>query len=229
MMIRGLEKQTLLDYPGKLACIVFTFGCNFRCGYCHNPELVIDDGRPQISEEFLLSFLEERKDFLEGVVITGGEPTLHADLPELIEKIKSLGYSVKLDTNGTNPKMLKELLDRKLVDYVAMDIKSSLESYAAAVNAEVDAKKIEESVRLTRSAPMYEFRLTAVPSLLDEEKAKSIGKWLDGSEKFCLQQFKGVKTLDRKFVETKPFTKQEIERFLEILKPHFKKCEARGI
>ena len=229
MIIKGLEKQTLLDYPGKIACIVFTFGCNFRCGYCHNPELVFDDKRPQISEESILSFLDERKGFLEGVVITGGEPTLHKDLPEFMAKIKNLGYSVKLDTNGTNPEMLKILLERKLVDYIAMDIKAPLDEYERMANCEVDARKIEESIRLVKTAPRYEFRLTAAPGIFSEEQARRIGRWLDGSDKFCLQQFKGVKTLDPSFVGKKPFSKEEMEKFCDILRPHFKKCEIRGL
>jgi pyruvate formate lyase activating enzyme len=229
MIIKGLEKQTLLDYPGKLACIVFTFGCNFRCGYCHNPELVVDDMRPEITQDSILRFLEERKDFLEGVVITGGEPTLHSDLPVFISKIKKLGFAVKLDTNGSNPKMLMELIDKKLLDYVAMDVKAPLDSYESVANVKVNVKDIEESVRLVRSFPNYEFRLTAVPGLFDEEQAKKIGEWLKGSKKFCLQQFKGTKTLDKSFVNKKPFSKEEMNKFCSVLKPYFSKCEVRGV
>jgi pyruvate formate lyase activating enzyme len=229
MIIKGLQKQTVLDYPGKLACTIFTFGCNFRCGYCHNPELIADDGRPKISQEEILQFLDERKGFLDGVCITGGEPTLNSDLPEFIGKIKEMGFLVKLDTNGSNPKMLKELLDRNLVDYIAMDIKAPLDSYEHVTNVKVNVKDIEESACLVRSLPNYEFRTTAVPGLFNEEHAKKIGEWLDGSKGFFLQNFRGIKTLDSVFLEKKPFSKEELEKFCSILKPHFDRCEIRGI
>jgi pyruvate formate lyase activating enzyme len=228
MKIKGLQKQTILDYPGKLACTIFTFGCNFRCGFCHNPELVVDDGRPEIKQENILEFLKDRKGFLDGVCITGGEPTLNEGLPEFISKIKELGFLVKLDTNGTNPKMLKELIDKKLVDYVAMDIKAPLEFYDKITNVKVKKDDIQKSVDLVRTMKEYEFRTTVVPGLFDENYAKSIGEWLKGSNKFFIQQFRGIKNLDKNFVGKKPFSKEELISFCNILKPYFKKCEIRG-
>jgi len=228
MIIKALEKQTVIDYPGKLACTIFTFGCNFRCGFCHNPELIVDDGRPEISQEEILRFLEERKGFLDGVCITGGEPTLNKDLPDFASKIKSMGFSIKLDTNGTNPKMLEDLISRKLVDYIAMDIKAPLEFYEKIANVKVNKENIQKSVDLIRNFGNYEFRITVVPGLFDENYAKRIGKWLEGSDKFFIQQFRGIKNLDKSFIGMKSFSKEEVENFCNIMKPHFKKCEIRG-
>jgi pyruvate formate lyase activating enzyme len=229
MIIKGLEKQTVLDYPGKLACTIFTFGCNFRCGFCHNPELIIDDGRPEIKQEEVLDFLDKRKGFLDGVCITGGEPTLNKDLPEFISKIKSIGFSVKLDTNGTNPDMLEDLIKKGLVDYIAMDIKAPLESYDKTANVKVNKEDIQRSVELIRNFPNHEFRITVVPGLFDKEDARSIGEWLNDSGRFYIQQFRGIKTLDKKFVNKEPFSKEELEKFCNIMKPFFEKCEIRGL
>ena len=229
MIIKGLEKQTVLDYPGKLACTIFTFGCNFRCGFCHNPELIVDDGRPEISQDEILKFLEERKEFLDGVCITGGEPTLNKNLPDFISKIKSLGFYVKLDTNGTNPGMIEELINKKLVDYIAMDIKAPLEFYEKVTNTKVNKEDIQRSVELIKKFPNYEFRITAVPGLFNEEYARNIGEWLKGSKKFYIQQFRGIKTLNKNFIGKKSFSKEELENFCNIMKPFFRNCELRGV
>ena len=229
MIIKGLEKQTVLDYPGKLACTIFIFGCNFRCGFCHNPELIIDDGRPEIKQGEVLEFLEERKGFLDGVCITGGEPTLNADLPDFISKIKSMGFSIKLDTNGTNPEMLEELIRKGLVDYIAMDIKAPLEFYEKVTNTKVKKEDILKSIELIKNFPNHEFRITVVPGLFNEEYARMIGEWLDGSDNFYIQQFRGIKTFDKDFVGKKPFSKEELEKFCSIMKPHFKSCNIRGV
>ena len=229
MKIKGLQKQTLIDYPGKIACTIFTFGCNFKCSYCHNPELIVDDGRPEIKEDDILEFLKERKGFLDGVCITGGEPTLNKELLEFIAKIKKLGFLVKLDTNGTNPDMLKELIDKKLIDYIAMDIKAPLESYENVTNAKVNKEGIKKSVDIIKKFGNYEFRTTVVPGLFNEESAMEIGEWLKGSKRFYIQQFRGIKTLDKSFVCKKSFTKEELMKFCNILKPYFEKCEIRGV
>jgi pyruvate formate lyase activating enzyme len=229
MIIKGLQKQTLIDYPDKLACIIFTFGCNFRCGFCHNPELVVDDGRPEIKEEEILEFLKNRKGFLDAVCITGGEPTLNKDLPDFIRKIKEIGYLVKIDTNGTNPKMLKELIEKKLIDYIAMDIKAPLENYDVVTNSKVKKEDIEKSVEIIKNFPNYEFRTTVVPGLFKEEDATKIGKWLKGSKKFYIQQFRGIKTLNKNFVGKKPFSKEDLEVFCNLLEPFFENCQIRGL
>jgi pyruvate formate lyase activating enzyme len=229
MIIKGLQKQTLLDYPDKLACTIFLFGCNFRCGFCHNPELVVDDGREEIKEGYILEFLKKRKEFLDAVCITGGEPTLNKELPDFVRKIKEMGYLVKLDTNGTNPKMLKQLIEEKLIDYIAMDIKAPLEKYDAVTNSKVNKEDIEKSVEIVKNFANYEFRTTIVPDLFNEDDTRKIGKWLEGSKNFYIQQFRGIKTLDKSFVGKKPFTKEELENFCNIMKPYFKNCEIRGL
>ena len=229
MKIKGLQKQTVIDYPKKIACTIFTFGCNFRCSYCHNPELVIDDGRPEIKKEVILEFLKNRKGFLDGVCITGGEPTINKDLPDFISKIKELGFLVKLDTNGSNPEMLKELIEKKLVDYIAMDIKAPLEFYENIANVKVNRKNIQKSIDLIKKMKEYEFRITVVPEMFDGKQAKSIGEWLKGSKRFYIQQFRGIKTLDQSFINKKPFSKEELMNFCNIMKPFFEKCEIRGV
>jgi pyruvate formate lyase activating enzyme len=229
MIIKGLQKQTLIDYPDKLACTIFIFGCNFRCGFCHNPELVVDDGREEISKEEILQFLQERKGFLDAVCITGGEPTLNKELPEFIRKIKEMGYLVKLDTNGTNPEMLEELIENNLIDYIAMDIKAPLEKYDVVTNSKVDKENIKKSVELILKFPNYEFRTTVVPGLFNKEDAKKIGEWLKGSKKFYIQQFRGIKTLDKNFIDKKPFSKEELKFFCDILKSFFEDCQLRGL
>lgn len=224
-----MQKQTVLDYPGKLACTIFTFGCNFRCGFCHNPELIKDDGRLEIKQEEILEFLKNRKDFLDGVCITGGEPTINEDLPDFISKIKELGFLVKLDTNGTNPEMLKELIDKRLIDYVAMDIKAPIEFYDNVVNTNVNKEDIQRSIDLIRGMKDYEFRTTIVPGLFNEMYAKMIGEWLKGSKSFYIQQFRAIKTLDKEFLSKKPFSKEDLINFCNIMKPYFEVCEIRGI
>jgi len=229
MIFKGVQKLTLLDYPGKIACTLFTFGCNFRCPYCHNPELVFNDGTPEIPEEKILSFLEARVGFLEGVCITGGEPTLHDDLPEFIKKVKSFGFFVKLDTNGTNPKMVKELIDKKLVDYIAMDIKAPLEKYDNVVRVKADKKKIDESVKIIKSFPEYEFRTTILPDLLSKQDMIAIAKWLNGAKRFFIQQFKPTKTLEKSFLEKKPYSKEELEEICKAIEPYFGVCKIRNV
>ncbi len=193
MILKGLQKLTLLDFPGKIAATVFTGGCNFRCPFCHNASLVIPErfGETLPEEEFF-AFLSKRKGILEGVAITGGEPTLHKDLPEFIKRIKDGGFLVKLDTNGTNPEMLERLIDDGLLDYVAMDIKSSREGYSKAVGLEnYNLEKIEKSIEILKKCKVdFEFRTTVVNGLHSKADIEEIGKWLSGEEKFFLQTFK---------------------------------------
>ena len=227
MKIKGLQKTTLIDYPDKVACTIFTFGCNFHCPYCHNPELVIEDGTKEIPQEEILKFLEERKDFFDGVCVTGGEPTLHIDLSELLKKIKKLGLAVKLDTNGTNPEMVEQLIKDKMVDYIAMDIKAPLKKYEQVVKEKVDLEKIKKSVELTKNSGIdYEFRMTVPPETFDEKDFAEIGKWLKGAKKFYLQKFKGIKTLDKRLIG-KSVSEEQMKNFCKILKPFFEKCEIR--
>ncbi len=193
MLIKGLQKLTLLDYPGKIAATVFLGGCNFRCPFCHNASLVIPEKFGEgISEEEFFAFLDKRRGMLEGVCISGGEPTIYPTLPSFIEKIRARGYSVKLDTNGTNPTLLASLIDAGLVDYVAMDIKNSKKKYGATVGIDgFDITPVERSAEILLGGRVdFEFRTTVVRELHTAEDIADIGRWLPGVEKFFLQPFK---------------------------------------
>jgi len=232
MIIAGLEKLSLIDYPNHLSAIVFTQGCNFRCHYCYNPMLVWpkrtdngkygQEGSPYISEESLLSFLKERQGKLNGVVITGGEPTLHKDLPSFIEKIRKLGYDIKLDTNGTNPNLLKKLIEDKLLDYIAMDFKAPISSYQEVVNVELDFLNIKKSAKIIRESSLdYEFRTTVVPQLIDKAKIEEIGKLLQGSEKWFLQKFKSETDLiNDKYRNLRSYNDKEMDELVKVAKKY---------
>ena len=189
--LAGLQKLTLIDYPNKMACIIFTVGCNFKCPFCHNASLV-NGTEDYIDEECVLDFLKKRKGILEGVVITGGEPLLNGDIADFLDKIKQIGYPVKLDTNGTNPKLLKELVNKKLVDYVAMDIKNSFENYISATgNVKLNLEAINESIDfLLEGAVDYEFRTTVVKGIHTTQDIVSIAKRIKNANKYFLQQYK---------------------------------------
>lgn len=230
MIFGGLQKLTLIDYPGRLAATVFTVGCNFLCPYCHNPELVDAKkikGQPRISEQEILDFLATRQGLLEGVCITGGEPTLFAGLPDFIKKIKAMGFLVKLDSNGSNPQMLEKLLAENLVDFIAMDIKAPLEKYKKIVGEKVNLEDIQRSTELVRSAPDYEFRTTVLPALHSKKDILSIGRWLQGAKKYYLQQFQPTKTLDPAFLNAKPFAWEKIAQLRGLLEIFFDKVEIR--
>lgn len=180
MKIKGVQELTLIDYPDKIACTIFLYGCNFRCGFCHNPELVIKDSLDEITEQNVLSFLEKRKSQLDGVCITGGEPLMTLDIDFLI-KIKDMGYKIKIDTNGCFPEKLQEIIERNLVDYVAMDIKSSPDRYSEITNNyNIDLNKIEQSIKLiARQVENYEFRTTIIEGFHDNSQVRSIAQWLN--------------------------------------------------
>lgn len=179
MKIAGLQKMTLLDFPGKVACTVFLDGCNFRCPFCHNSPLLEGNAEQLMTEEALLTFLEKRKGILDGVCVTGGEPTLQKELPEFLKKIKDLGYAVKLDTNGYRPEVLKSVVEQGLVDYVAMDIKNSPSRYSETVGKKINLEKIEESIRFLVSENVnYEFRTTVAEPLHDAQSICEMGRWL---------------------------------------------------
>ncbi len=242
MIIGGLEKLTLLDFPDNLAAIIFTQNCNFRCHYCYNPMLVwprtemlspdgknIKEDHPLIKEEDLFLFLKERKGKIDGVVISGGEPTLHADLPQFIKKIKDLGYLVKLDTNGTNPLMLANLIEANLIDYIAMDIKASLEKYEETVAVKVNLDNLQKSVKMILSGPVaYEFRSTLVPKLHGEEDIKRMGKLIKGARLWYLQKFKpDADLINPEFKKLPTFTDQELKDLALIGAKFVQRCEAR--
>jgi len=250
MRIGGLQKVTLIDYPGKVAATVFLIGCNFRCPYCHNPELVTIkelSRKNRYSSTDFFKFLDTRDTLLDGVCITGGEPTINSDLPKFIQEIKKRGFLVKLDTNGSNPGMLKRLIEKRLVDFIAMDIKTStdvkiknpclpagrqkskIKNYDIATGTNVDINKIKKSVDLIRNSGVdYEFRTTVVPKIIKKEDIENIGKWLKGSNKFVLQQFRPDKVLNSTFKKIKPYSDDKLKEFLEILKPYIKEVELRA-
>ena len=234
MKITGLQKMTLLDFPGRIACTVFLQGCNFRCPFCHNSDLLGAEVPGEIPVEELLAFLKKRRGMLDGVCITGGEPTVQKDLPELLQSIKDLGYPVKLDTNGTNPAMLKALVERGLVDYVAMDIKNSRERYGETAGIpNLSLEKVEESIRfLLEEKVDYEFRTTLVRQLHEEEDIAAMGRWLVSlcsgkrPKRLFLQNY-----VDRESVLRPGFSahdRAETEEFRNILAPFCDIVSIRG-
>ncbi len=229
--IKGVQKTSLIDYPKKICSVIFMSRCNFRCPYCHNPELVFNEVKKDIDPKEILEFLEKKKKWIDGVCITGGEPTLHKGLADFIREIKKKGFSVKLDTNGALPSVIEKLLKEKLIDYIAMDIKAPLDKYEKAAGAKVDMKAIQKSISIIMDSDVdYEFRTTVVPELFDEKDAESIGKWLKGAKKFCIQQFRNIdRTLDSKFQDTGTYSTKRLKDFKKILSPYIKKVEVRGV
>ena len=230
MIIKGLQKLSLIDFSPYTCCVIFTAGCNFRCAFCSNRDLVLNPEKlPTISHEEFYQFLRENKKWLDGVCICGGEPTIHKDLPEHIQKMRDLGYKVKLDTNGTNPAMVSQLITHKLIDYVAMDIKSPLHKYETVVQVPVDQDKIAQMVKLLLQNNVdYEFRTTAVPTLIDEKDFEEIGQWIAGAEKYFIQQFSNKSCLKRALEQLGPFSLEQLEKFKAIVQPYVKHVELRN-
>lgn len=232
MNIHGLQNLTLLDYPGYTAATVFLGSCNFRCPFCQNSSLVLaPDLEPVISEDEVFQFLKKRKRVLDGVCITGGEPTLSKDLGSFLQKIKHLGYLVKLDTNGSRPDVLKELISQGFLDYVAMDIKSSREGYAAAAGIEgMNLDAVEESVRfLLEEAPVdYEFRTTAVKGLHQRQDFVGIRDWIAGCRGYYLQNYRDSEQILVPGVYAS-FSKGELEEFLAVVRETIPGAELRGV
>lgn len=228
MIIGGFQKTSLIDYPDKISAIVFTQGCNFRCGYCHNPELIINNIDSSFIEESILCFLKSRIGKLDAVVITGGEPTLQKELLEFIKKVKQFGYLVKLDTNGTSPEKISELLKENLLDYVAMDIKAPLSRYKDIVNSEINTDLIKESINLIIGSNInYEFRTTVVKSQLTIKDFEEIAKLINGAKNYYLQQFVPSKTLQQNFLKEKSYTTEEFKVIKNIFKKHAKNIYLR--
>ena len=229
-VMNGMQRTSFIDYPGKIVSTVFFGGCNFRCPYCHNSDLVFNRKLPQIGENTLLEHLENRRGKLDGICITGGEPTLHPDLPEFIRHVKERGFLVKLDSNGTNPEMLEKLFDENLIDYIAMDIKAPKEKYSGVVKVNVNTDTIQRSIDLIREmAPDYEFRTTLVRELTDEEDLIAIGEWIKGSKRYALQQFRPNKPLDPKCMECQGYTREEMESFARRLAHYFDEVLVRAV
>ena len=221
MKIQGLQKLTLLDFPEKVACTVFTAGCNFRCPFCHNASLVVDiPSVGDVTEEEFFSFLKKRQGILDGVCVTGGEPLLQPGIEKFICKIKELGYAVKLDTNGSFPDKLKELVLKELVDYVAMDIKNCLDDYGVTIGvSDFDVSSIEESVRFLKEGQVKGYH--------SKESFEKIGQWISGTEKYFLQNF--VDSGDLIVKGTQGYMEEEMQEFLQVVQKHVSNAELRGM
>ena len=229
MLIKGFQKLTLLDYPGKTACTVFTGGCNYRCPFCHNAGLVTKLDTEIISEGEVLSHLKKRQGILDGVAISGGEPLLQGDIEEFLQKIKELGYSIKLDTNGSFPDKLQSIIDRGLCDYVAMDIKNSKERYNETIGIDnFDISLMEKSVEILRGSDVdFEFRTTVTKNFHTMEDIEKIGEWIKGTEKYYLQNFVDSGNLIDCNVEG--VSKEEMQLMLERIKKYVPTAEIRGL
>jgi pyruvate formate lyase activating enzyme len=237
MEIKGVYPETLTDWPGKIPIEIFLGGCNYRCPFCHNPSLVGSNGNDSVSQEHFFSYLrvQKRKAWKDGVVISGGEPTVHKELPELILQIRKIGFDVKLDTNGSNPGVLESLIHYKLLDYVAMDIKTDFGNYSKAAGVDVDTEKIKKSIEIICSSGVgYEFRTTCVPTLVTLKSVKEIGETvfeLNGSKKakrYVIQQFRNsaegddkFRLLNPDFMNLKPYSICELNELSELAKPYF--------
>lgn len=221
--IKGLQKTSLIDYVPNTSCVVFIGGCNFRCGYCHNHDLVLNfKDIPTLSEKEICDFVESRKKWLDAVVITGGEPTMYPELIDLVREIKKLGMKVKLDTNGTNPKLLWDMLEEKLLDYIAMDIKAPLHKYENIAMRTVDTDKIKESIELIKNAGIdYEFRTTIMPSMLKKDDMLRIAELLEGTKRYAIQQYResgGI--LDKALEGSDCYSKEELEEIKEMMEKY---------
>ena len=228
MVIGGLQKMTLLDYPGKVACTVFLPGCNLRCPYCHNSSLVIPEKIGQgFSQEELMDFLLRRQGKLDGVCITGGEPTIHQALPELIRRIRALGFLIKLDTNGSNPEMLESLMEEGLLDYVAMDIKNSPQMYARTCGGIAILQNAEKSVELLKKNLVdYEFRTTVCKPFHTPESMRELALWIQGAKRYYLQNFQDSGDLIGSGMEA--FSQQELENLQYICREFVPNTRIRG-
>ncbi|MEM0360597.1 MAG: anaerobic ribonucleoside-triphosphate reductase activating protein [Candidatus Diapherotrites archaeon] len=229
MIFRGIQKTTLIDYPHHIATTLFVDKCNFRCGFCQNPLLVLEKEKREISEKEALEFLKNRKKYIEGVCITGGEPTVHGGLKFFATQVKELGLKVKIDTNGTNPALLRELISEKKVDYIAMDIKAPLEKYDSVANVHVDIEAVKESIAILKEGKVdYEFRTTVVPPIICLEDIEKIGIMVQGAKFFALQQFvNDVPLLDEKFQEIKPYPVEVLKGMAKMLEKYVKRTEVR--
>ncbi len=229
MRICGMEKMSLVDYDGLVCATIFTGGCNFKCGFCHNSALVLSYAQiPTIPEEEVLSYLKKRFGILDGVCVSGGEPTLQKDLPDFLKKVKDIGYKIKLDTNGTNPELIKTLYRDGLIDYFAMDIKNDRDNYAKIIGFDsFDVKNVEKSVDfLTSISGAYEFRTTIIKEFHSADNMLNIGKWLNSAEKYFLQKFKNGENCIQ--TDLSEIDDQTAVSFINVLKPFIPNAKLRG-
>lgn len=233
MEIGGLQKTTLIDYPGKIAATVFLIGCNFRCPFCYSPELVLPEKikqQPRIKEDDFFNFLKEKKGYLDGVVICGGEPTIQPDLEQFLKKIKKMNFLIKIDTNGSQPNILKKIIDKKLVDYIAMDVKAPLreEKYNLAVGCRVNLNAITESINLIKKSGIdYEFRTTVVPTIHTFDDIIEIAENIAPAKRYYLQNFKAEKTINPRMLQIRGFSEEELKNLIEKIKKFFEECKLR--
>jgi pyruvate formate lyase activating enzyme len=232
MRIGGLQKHSLIDFPGRVSCVLFTSGCNFACPYCHNPQLTGFPGHPtpDFGVDDFLSFLDARRSLLDGVVISGGEPTLHADLPELCRRVKERGLALKLDTNGSRPSMIKRLVAEGLVDYLAMDIKTEPERYGDGIAPLIEPAALLESLRAVMASGIdYEFRTTCVRPLVGPETVAAIARLIEGSRLYALQSFRSDRLLQPDYFSgiDPAFSPAEMAALQRIAEPHVARCTWR--
>ena len=228
MNIGGFQETSLLDYPGKVSAIIWTMGCNFRCPFCYNPDLVFEK-TDNVSIEHILSFLDARKGKIDALSISGGEPFLQRDLKDFISQVKNRGYLVKVDTNGSFPDRLEELLDESLIDYLSMDVKATKNKYNEITGVSVDVDDIRTSIdQIKEHTGDYEFKTTVIPKFHQKEDIVEIARWLKGSKKYFLQQFKSnTSTISSEIYS--PYSKEELLNMCETIKPYFEHCNVRGI
>ncbi|MCK4523002.1 anaerobic ribonucleoside-triphosphate reductase activating protein [Candidatus Aerophobetes bacterium] len=235
MEFKGFIKTSLIEYPGKIVSVTFVGGCNFRCPFCQNPDLVLNSrSLPSTGEKEVIDYLLSKRKWLDGLVITGGEPMLEKDLPNFLSKIKKEGFLVEIETNGTNPGMLRDLVKRGLVDYLALDIKAPFEwekySKAAGIVDEPLFGNVKERVKILLSSNIdYELRTTVVPGLVDQEGVISIARGFEGARKYVLQQFAPKVTLDKQYEKIKPYSKDKLEEMKEKIADYVESCEIRGL
>ncbi len=241
MTLGGIQKSSMIDYPGKISCILFLSGCNFNCPYCHNPKLakgctdcphspIKDVGEKFLKEKNIYDFLEKRKDFLDGVVISGGEPTLQKDLVSLCQRIKAMGYPVKVDTNGSRPLVIKGLIEMKLVDYIAMDIKTDPFHYSPLIKKDCNPQDILSSIRIIMTSGLpYEFKTTCIKPLVNAQVVENISRIIQGADMYALQQFHHTEVLHPEFFQKdeQNYTQDELTRLKSIAETRVQKCILR--
>jgi pyruvate formate lyase activating enzyme len=227
--VKGFHKTSLIDYPGEISSVIFTGGCNLRCRFCHNSELALDDDNESYLEDDILSTLEKRRKLIDAVVITGGEPTLRSSLYPFLQKLKKMQFNIKLDTNGSDPSIIRRLIDDELIDYIAVDIKTSPAKYRELVGTDINPDLVKQTIDILRSSSInYELRSTCIPGYIDIGTLTDIREWIGSVKKYYLQQFRNDKTLDPSFSDIKPHSKETMRLLCDYVSSFAETCELRG-